>query len=99
MENNKYTRYNLKPIDREEQRLFWKFRVDDIVDLFKYVCCIETIWFLAFITGLLTDVSEKQMGFVILGSVSCTMHWSVYCFRFRLQTHMIPVTMILYTVY
>ena len=99
MENNKYTRYNLRPIDKEEQKLFWKFREDDILDLFKYVCLVETIWLLAYISALFSEVTEKHMLAILLGVIACTMHWTVFCFRNRLKDKIVPITIALYTTY
>ena len=64
-----YTVYNLKPKDKEEQELFWKFRLDDVLDLFRYICYCETIWFLGTILLLIDNYSTKTQIAVLLGLI------------------------------
>ena len=99
MENYKYSKYSLKPVDTEDRKLFWRFRVDDILDLFQFVCIVETIWFLGYTASLINEVSKKHMGMVFLQTIVITMHWSIFCFRFRLGDRIVPVTIALYTIY
>ena len=64
-----YTVYNLKPKAKEDQELFWRFRLDDILDLFRYVCYCETIWLLGSILRLIDDSSTENRVLVLLGLI------------------------------
>ena len=96
MENN-YTAYNLMPKDKEDRKLFWKFRIDDVLDLFRYICYCETLWLLARILGLVDELSMKNLVMLCLGLTTTSYHWLVFLFRHRLKDRLAWITVILYT--
>ena len=96
MEATNYTAINLRPTDKEEQRLFWKFRVDDVMDLFVYICYVQTIWLLAYFLSLINEFNYTNQVMFGLGFILAAYHWLVYCFRFRLKDNLIWIIFVLY---
>ena len=57
----RYSLGTLRPTSKEERKLFWEFRVDDIIEMFDFKIICDVLLLLAFLLNYSSDDKTEDM--------------------------------------
>ena len=62
----RYSLVTLKPTSKEERKLFWEFRCEDIVEMYDYKCFFTVALLLIFLLNYFDDLKAENMQYRLI---------------------------------
>ena len=93
----RYSLITLQPTCKEEKKLFWVFRCDDIVDMFDFKVFATILFTMAFLVNYFDDDKQEKMHYRLARRlVNLVFYLIVWIMTRRLKKHYIYFVPVLF---